>query len=475
MEIDVGRVVAGKYELSRLLGRGSMGEVWAAQHRTLGEQLAVKLLTLTPSSEEELEDSRTAAARFLFEAQVAARLSRKTRHIVRVTDHGEEEGRAYLVMELLEGETLEAVLARDGRVAPDILVKIVTQVSRALAQAHEEGVLHRDLKPANVFLTKDEDGKLLVKLLDFGIARVIHAHRAPSTFSTAKGLVFGTPSYMSPEQARASAKLDHQCDLWALSTIAYEALSGELPVDGKDTDELLKNLCAGRIVPLRQRAPAMTVEVEIFFGRAFSDTVSLRYSSAAELAQAFARAVSSTGSRRASTDPPAGPASETPAALSSSVTRLAGEHASRIRGEARRRLIAFGIVAALVGAVGIGVVWRAMAPTAIPLDPARAGPAKAASLLPPVGPPGLAATGSASAAGANPGSSAPTIAFSSLPKVGTPPARPGLAPTIGTPVLTPSPPSTAVAPPPEATPAPTPVPSAPPTSTAKRVDKSEVL
>ena len=229
MDIDVGRVVAGKYELVSLLGRGSMGEVWSAHHRTLGEKIALKLLTQSPSAEEEIESATTAAARFQFEAQVAARLSRKTRHIVRVTDHGEEDGLAYLVMEQLEGETLEAVLARDGRVPLATMTKIVTQVSRALAHAHEEGVLHRDLKPANVFLSRDEEGKLLVKLLDFGIARAIHSHRAPGSFSTAKGLVFGTPSYMSPEQARASFKLDHRCDLWALATIAYEGLSGGAP------------------------------------------------------------------------------------------------------------------------------------------------------------------------------------------------------------------------------------------------------
>src|ERR1700734_1932999 len=202
MDIDVGRVVAGKYQLVRLLGRGSMGEVWWAHHLTLGEHLAIKLLTQAQG--EGLESTTAATARFQFEAQVAARLSRKTRHIVRVTDHGEEDGLAYLVMEQLEGETLEAVVQREVRVPAATVTKIVTQVARALAQAHGEGVLHRDLKPANLFLTRDEEGKLLVKLLDFGIARAIHAHRAPSAFATARGLVFGTPSYMSPEQAIAS-------------------------------------------------------------------------------------------------------------------------------------------------------------------------------------------------------------------------------------------------------------------------------
>ncbi|HEX3344435.1 MAG TPA: protein kinase, partial [Polyangiaceae bacterium] len=138
MDIDVGRVVGGKYELVRLLGRGSMGEVWSAHHRTLGEKLALKLLTQAPSPEEDVESPSAAAARFQFEAQVAARLSRKTRHIVRVTDHGEEDGLAYLVMEQLEGETLEQVLVRDGKVPLATVSKIVTQVARALSHAHEE-------------------------------------------------------------------------------------------------------------------------------------------------------------------------------------------------------------------------------------------------------------------------------------------------------------------------------------------------
>src|ERR1700761_9207231 len=255
MLIDVGAVVAKKYELVRLLGRGSMGEVWVAHHNTLGEKLALKLLTQGPSGSDEVEDARQAAARFRFEAQVAARLSRKTRHIVRVHDHGEEDGLAYLVMELLDGQTLETALTRTPTLPMGSVVKVVQQVSRALVQAHAEGVLHRDLKPANVFLSTDEDGALLVKLLDFGIARALHAHKVPKSFVTHKGVVFGTPAYMSPEQARASTKLDHRCDLWALATIAYETLTGDLPVAGADAEELLRNLCAGRMVPIRARNP----------------------------------------------------------------------------------------------------------------------------------------------------------------------------------------------------------------------------
>jgi serine/threonine protein kinase len=285
MLIDVGQVVARKYELVRLLGRGSMGEVWSAHHQALGEQVALKVLSW-PSGDD-AEEPAVALARFRFEAQVAARLSRKTRHIARVTDYGEEDGLPYLVMELLDGEALDAALRRQGSLAPSEAAPIVSQIARALEQAHAEAVAHRDLKPANVFLTYDEEGHLLVKLLDFGIARTIHAHRVQSPFSTAKGFVFGTPGYMSPEQTRASPKLDHRCDLWALATIAYQMLTDHLPVDGADSDEVMKNLCAGRIVPLRQRDPALPLALGAFFDRAFADRLDDRFEGASALAQAF--------------------------------------------------------------------------------------------------------------------------------------------------------------------------------------------
>jgi len=286
MPIDVGQVVAKKYELVRLLGRGSMGEVWSAHHQTLREQVAIKILAWPPKGED-TEDPSVALERFRFEAQVAARLSRKTRHIARVTDYGEDDGLPYIVMELLDGEGLDAALRSRGTIAPVEVAEIITQIARALGQAHAEGVAHRDLKPANVFLSRDEDGRLLVKLLDFGIARTIRAHHLLGTFTTERGFVFGTPGYMSPEQTRASPKLDHRCDLWALATIAYQMLTGHLPVDGSDAEEVMKNVCAGRIVPLRKRDPRMPEAVDAFFERAFADRVDDRFEGAASLAQMF--------------------------------------------------------------------------------------------------------------------------------------------------------------------------------------------
>jgi serine/threonine-protein kinase len=130
---------------------------------------------------------------------------------------------------------------------------LVTQIARGLEVAHAEGVLHRDLKPSNIFLTPDEDGAELVKILDFGIARRDRSVGLDTRFVTAKGVLFGTPSYMSPEQASASSDLDARTDLWSLAVMAYEALTGKLPVMGADTSHRLANLRAAKIVPLRLR------------------------------------------------------------------------------------------------------------------------------------------------------------------------------------------------------------------------------
>ncbi len=286
---EAGDIVGGKYKLTRPLGRGSMGEVWVAHHETLGEEVAIKLLTPPPTTGR-FEESATAAARFRFEAQIAARLSRKTRHIVRVTDHVEENGLAYLVMELLEGRTLENCLMMYGAMPPDAVSRLVAQIARALEHAHAESVVHRDLKPANLFVARDEDGAMLVKVLDFGIARAIRTQRMSAPFSTGEGLVFGTPGYMSPEQA-CGAKLDSRADLWALATVAYEALTGDLPLPGAFPDELLRSLHAGRIVPAHERKPELPAGLAEFFRQAFAPRIEHRFSSATQLARAFERSM----------------------------------------------------------------------------------------------------------------------------------------------------------------------------------------
>ena len=281
-EIDVGRVVAGKYELVRLIGKGAMGEVWLTTHNSLGGEFAIKLVK--PSEDEEDE---SAAGRFQLEAQVSAKLSRKTRHIVSVSDHGEEDGLAYLVMELLEGESLEARIKRGGELDLAETTAIVMQVARALGQAHAEQIFHRDLKPANMFLTKDEDGRLLVKLLDFGIARTTKPFRTRSPFTTGKDMVLGTPSYMSPEQARGLDSLDHRCDLWALAVVAYESLTRQIPWEGETVEDIFLSICTHRMIPVLTRRSNLPPALEGVFARSFAPKVDERFRTAAELSEAF--------------------------------------------------------------------------------------------------------------------------------------------------------------------------------------------
>jgi serine/threonine-protein kinase len=440
VEIDVGRAIAGKYELVRLLGRGSMGEVWVAHHRTLNEQVAVKLLTQPPEGsgehpsagwDESLEDRSTAAARFQFEAQVAARLSRKTRHIVSVTDHGAEGGLPYLVMELLEGETLESRLRREGRLPLPVTASIASQVGRALTQAHAEGVFHRDLKPANVFLMRDEEGRLLVKILDFGIARATHAHRANrSAHTTARGVVFGTPSYMSPEQARGSAHLDQRCDLWALATILYEAASGELPVEGTNTDRVLQNLCAGRIIPIRSRSSDLPEALEPFFARAFAEDVEARFSAAADLVQAFEEAAGTSAVLDVAGD-------DSPTVVDSAHGSVLDRHArarladgrvgpstARRAGRAMVTIVSGVSVLLLLAAVIAGrtlLARPAAAPTSPTPSPSAAhadGPPAESPQARPMGTPTSAAVSHASASGAVPATALPRTKPKSSPAPG---------------------------------------------------------
>jgi serine/threonine protein kinase len=413
MPVDVGQIVASKYELVRLLGRGSMGEVWTAHHKALGEQVALKLLAWPPSGED-AEEPAVALARFRFEAQVAARLSRKTRHIAQVTDYGEDDGLPYLVMELLHGEALDAALRARGPFGLAEAVEVVSQIARALVQAHAEGVAHRDLKPANVFLSRDEEGRLLVKLLDFGIARTIQPRQARrvggpgGTFATARGFVFGTPGYMSPEQSRASSALDHRCDVWALATIAYEMLTQHLPVDGDNADDVMKNVSAGRIIPLRERDARLPAPLGPFFERAFAEHVDDRFAGAASLAQAFDLAAG--GGISGSFEAP--PLPGLPDSTGSTAIDFAA-NVAEATAEVRRwrptllsgsSLGALVLAASIVGVLGARAAWRttpsaaadAIAPpAAAPPPPTRTTPSPQPILDPPSSPVVLAPAGAA--------------------------------------------------------------------------------
>jgi serine/threonine-protein kinase len=214
-----GAVVAGKYRVRRVVGAGSMGVVCEAEHLEIGKRLAIKLIDAS------LAGMKDIAQRFRQEARAASLV--ESQHIVQVFDVGADDKLGlYLVMEFLTGEDVAKLLSHEKRLPPDVAVRIAVQVARGLAKAHEVGVVHRDLKPANIFLCDREDDNPLVKILDFGISKVIDASRAESKLKlTRAGTVVGTPQYMSPEQAQGFA-VDERTDVWALGLVLYEMLAG---------------------------------------------------------------------------------------------------------------------------------------------------------------------------------------------------------------------------------------------------------
>ena len=198
-----------------------MGVVCEAVHLDLGKRVAVKLI------DKSMKESELIVARFRREARAAGQIN--SEHIVDVFDVG-ADGRVglYMVMEHLAGEDLQARLDRDKRLDVKTGVMIAHQIARGLVKAHEAGVIHRDLKPANVYLTKRDSGQMLVKLLDFGVSKLL-AEAPGSARITGSGTPIGTPLYMSPEQAEGKDDVDGRADVWSLGAVMYEALAGTPP------------------------------------------------------------------------------------------------------------------------------------------------------------------------------------------------------------------------------------------------------
>ncbi len=273
------QIVAKKYRLSRILGRGGMGSVWEGLHTSLGTRVAVKFI------DKQYANSEEARTRFENEARAAARLTSK--HVVRVYDHGvAEDGSPYIVMEFLEGEPLDQRLERLGRLPPAETATILAQVCRGLTNAHQAGIVHRDLKPENIFLVWDaEDQADVAKVVDFGIAKFEESSGVTS--ATRTGLVLGTPYYMSPEQARGFKNLDLRSDLWSIGVIAYRCIVGVLPFNGEAMGDLLVKICVDPLPVPSKMAGNVPVSFDDWFVRALTREPEDRFSSAAALAEAL--------------------------------------------------------------------------------------------------------------------------------------------------------------------------------------------
>ena len=272
-----GYVVSGRYRLLKRLGEGGMGAVWLADHVTLRSKVAIKLLH--PS----LLDTDDGMKRFLREAQAAALL--RSPHVVQILDHGVDAGIAYIAMELLEGESLAARLARVSKLSLPQTARLVTHIARAIGKAHDAGIVHRDLKPDNVFIVHNDDEEV-AKVLDFGIAKMVHPVMEPaSTASTREGSILGTPLYMSPEQVRGYG-VDWRSDLWSLAIIAFECACGRAPFAGRTIGDLLVLICSEPL-PVPSSLAPLPPAFDAWFAKAASRDVEARFQSAKEMAEAL--------------------------------------------------------------------------------------------------------------------------------------------------------------------------------------------
>lgn len=280
-ELRAGNVLGGRYRIEGLLGGGGIGAVYRAVQLPLERPVAIKVL------HDDLLTMKELRARFEREARVLSALTHP--QIVSISDYGIDGDRPFLVMELLEGRTLEEVL-RAGEMTPALALDVTREILEGLAFAHEKGVAHRDLKPANVFLLRGRDGSEHVKLLDFGLARVVSAKGAEDdeVTLTKRGVVFGTPSYMSPEQA-AGTPADERSDVYSLGVLLFEMLAGRRPFVGETRAEVLRGHLADPLPRLASVRPELRAHEDLveLLDRATAKTPSDRYRDASAMLKAL--------------------------------------------------------------------------------------------------------------------------------------------------------------------------------------------
>ncbi|MFS8071687.1 MAG: serine/threonine-protein kinase, partial [Byssovorax sp.] len=216
-----------------------------------------------------------------------------------------EDDTPYMVMERLEGEDLSTRLKRETRLSLPAVDEIVRQVARVLKRAQEAGIVHRDLKPGNIFLVGGGDDDEIVKVLDFGVAKIRKS--LSSEEMTKSGTLLGSPRYMSPEQARGVKSIDHRSDLWSLAVIAFRAVTGELPFQGNEIGDVIIKICTERVPVPSALVPGLSPAIDRFFERAFERDPDRRFQSAGQLARAFTAAVGHSAIADPETDDPSGP------------------------------------------------------------------------------------------------------------------------------------------------------------------------
>lgn len=279
--LRIGDLVGERYRIEARLGQGGMGLVFAATHTLTERPVAIKIIDAGGQRTEELHE------RFLSEARTAA--AARHAHVVDVLDMGFHRGAPYLVMERLEGEPLDAALARLGQLPPSLALAWLLPIMDALVALHEKGIAHRDVKPSNVFLSLSAAARVTPKLLDFGLARVV----ARSRFTRA-GRLFGTPHYMSPERARGLDRGPAD-DVWALAMMTFECLCGRLPFEGESLAAVAAQLAAGALLPARAVSPSLALPLAEVLDRSLCHDPAQRYPDVASFAAALVRAAAASG------------------------------------------------------------------------------------------------------------------------------------------------------------------------------------
>ena len=272
-----GEVLAGKYRVERILGKGGMGVVVAATHLQLGQRVAIKFLLENATKE--------TISRFIREARAAVRL--RSEHTARVLDVGDlPNGAPYMVMEYLEGNDLSHLVRSRGALPVADAVLYVLHTCEAMAEAHSIGIIHRDLKPANLFLTRGADGALTIKVLDFGISKTLDEQdEVELTRTTA---LLGSPLYMSPEQLRSAREVTVQSDIWSLGAILYQLLVGEVPFNTRAFSELIMMVNMQAPPPMATLRGGIPPGLEAAALRCLEKKPEARFANVGELAWAIA-------------------------------------------------------------------------------------------------------------------------------------------------------------------------------------------
>jgi len=275
--VQRGDVIAGKYVVQGIIGRGGVGIIAAARHVTLKQLVALKFLRPEIAADPEVMQ------RFVREAQATAQI--RSEHVARVMDAGAlDDGTVFLVFEHLAGRDLARVLREDGPLAVADAVDYLTQACEAIAEAHALGIVHRDLKPANLFLTRATDGAPFVKVLDFGLSKF---NQSALSALTAENHVIGSPHFMSPEQMRSSRDADARSDIWALGVVLFGLLTGRVPFEGQFLPEVCAAILGGKPLSLLELRPQVPIELEAVILHCLRAKPEDRFQSVAELAEAL--------------------------------------------------------------------------------------------------------------------------------------------------------------------------------------------